>query len=759
MLVSLRRITQVLLVTVLLSMAAMVAGAVYTYRLVPPVPERVVTPDGNVLYTAHDIAAGKVVFQRRSLMDYGTVLGNGAYFGPDFTAEYLERMTALLRAAYAREQYGHGFQDLGPAAQAAVADRVRRELKHSAVQGSTLTVSPTFAAAHREIRQWYADRFVHGDLDAGIAPGTIRLIEEAERFADFSGWTAWFSVANRPGRDYSYTNNWPPDPAAGNTATALNFFWTVATIGIVFLMIGVLLLAYRYVTLEAVTIRAVPDVRRFTPGELQQGILPLFAVAAALFVVQTLAGGYLANAFASRADFYGIFTRLGLHRMAVLPFQALRAVHLDLAVFWVLAMWMASALFLAPFLGGDSTPALGRGARWLAGILVVSVAGSLGGIYLGTLGTLDRWWYWLGSEGLEYVEMGRLWKLGIIVAFALWLWLTGRSLLRRVREPVGHLPRLLVATGGAIALAFLASLAYRPETNFVVTDFWRWWTVHLWVEGVFAFFQLVVTAILLGGMGLVSGGVAAKSIYFEAVLVLLAGILAIGHHYWWVGEPSMWLGVGSVFSTLEIVPLVVLLFHAAEDYIKVRRKGTAFPHRVAFLFIAASGIWQFFGSGVLGLLINFPLVNYYEHGTYLTVAHSHGSFMGGFGFLAIGLTLFCLRYAAPPDRWRERPLAASFWALNIGLVLMLFVSVMPVGFLQLQEAYAHGFAAARSLAFYDQPIVHALMKWRLPGDLLIVLGALVLFREVLRGVWLGLAPRSPAGTAGGNAAARPQPSR
>jgi nitric oxide reductase subunit B len=729
--VTIKAISRVLLVTVLVAMAAMVAGAVYTYRLMPPVPDRVVSTDGSVLYTAPDIVVGKEIFQQRSLMDYGTVLGNGGYFGPDFTAEYLDWMSLLMRDRYARDRHGRRFADVAATDRAAIASRVRDELKRNTFRGGVLTVSPVFAAAHRQIQQRYANRFVRGELGAGIAPGAIRDQEDAYRFTDFVSWTAWFAAGDRPGRDYSYTNNWPYNPAIGNVPTALNFFWTVATIGIIFLALGLLLLVYRFVNLEPLSIAPVPSLDGFVCGPIQHATVPLFAVAAGLFFVQTLAGGYMANAFVSRVDFYGVFGRLGLLRMALLPFQAVRAVHVDLAVLWVVGMWMASALFLVPFLGGANTRALGNGTRWLTAILVLSVVGSLGGIYLGTLGLLGRWWFWLGSEGLEYVEMGRVWKLGIVLAFALWLVLMTRSLWARIREPLGHLPRLVLLSGGAIAAAFLASLVYRPETNFVVTDFWRWWTVHLWVEGIFAFFQLVVTALLLAGMGLITGEVAAKNIYFEAVLVIFAGILAIGHHYWWVGEPSMWLGVGSVFSTLEIIPLVVLLFHAATDYASLRERGPGFPHAVALLFIIASGVWQFFGSGVLGLLINFPLVNYYEHGTYLTVAHAHGSFLGGFGFLAIGLTLFCLRYTTAPSRWRDLPLLGAFWALNLGLMLMLFVSVIPVGFLQLQVVYQDGLVAARSLEFYNQPIVHALMKWRLPGDGLIVLGALALFAEIL----------------------------
>jgi nitric oxide reductase subunit B len=737
MTLSIRFMSRLLAATVLLATAILVVGAVYTYRLMPPVPKRVVTTDGTLVYTGADIAAGKAVFQRRSVMDYGTLLGNGGYFGPDFTAEYLAWMTALMRDRYARDQFDRPFDALPLQAQAAVASRVRRELKHTTYQSGVLTVSPVYAAAHREVQQRYARRFVHGDLEAGIAPGALRTDQEAYRFCDFVSWTAWFAVADRPGRQYSYTSNWPYDPAVGNVPTQLNFFWTVATVGIIFLALGALLVIYRFVALEAIPLAPLPPLRGFTPGPLQKAITPLFVAGAGLFAMQTLAGGYLANAFASRVDFYGMFGRLGLVRMAVLPFPAVRAVHVDLALFWVSLLWMASGLFLAPFLGGANTRRLGIGARWLAAILALSVGGSLVGVYLGTRGFLGRWWFWFGSEGLEYLEMGRAWKLGIILAFALWLGLMASSLWARLRQPMGHLPRLLLLSGGGIALVFLAGLAYRPETNFVVTDFWRWWVVHLWVEGIFVFFQLVITALLLGGMGFISGEMVAKNIYFEAVLVLFAGILSIGHHYWWVGEPAMWLGVGSVFSTLEIIPLVVLLSHAAADYRTLRRQGGAFPHRMALLFIIASGAWQFLGSGVLGLLINFPLVNYYEHGTYLTVAHAHGSFLGGYGFLAIGLALFCLRYAAPPASWRDLPLMGAFWALNLGLGLMLAVSVIPTGFLQLLEVYRNGLVAARALDFYNHPLVHSLMKWRLPGDILLTLGALVLCGEFTRLAWAG----------------------
>ncbi|HYM92139.1 MAG TPA: hypothetical protein VEW91_10945, partial [bacterium] len=151
MTITIKSISRVLMITVLLAVAALMMGAVYTYRLMPPVPDRVVATDGTIVYTGADIAAGKKVFQRRSLMDYGTLLGNGGYFGPDFTAEYLEWMIALMQDRYAREQFGRPFTNLPAPEQAAITSRVGYEWKHSAYRSGAVTVSPVYAAAHREI--------------------------------------------------------------------------------------------------------------------------------------------------------------------------------------------------------------------------------------------------------------------------------------------------------------------------------------------------------------------------------------------------------------------------------------------------------------------------------------------------------------------------------------------------------------------------------------------------------------------------------
>jgi nitric oxide reductase subunit B len=713
--ISLRTLNRIFVAVVALCLAAMFAGTYFTFVGLPPVPDKIATTDGEVLFAYEDITAGKAVFHKYNLMSYGTLLGNGAYYGPDYTAEYLGLVSAELAGR----------------------DRADLELVRSSqvIQG-TLTLPSWWRGVHHRAREHYHDFYVLGNLEAGVGPGTIATAEEAHKFADFIAWASWICLARRPGSDGSYTNNWPYEPALGNTPTPTNLFWTAMTIGIVLVLAVLIVLAYEYVEVEPVPELPAAIPARFNPSEAQRALLPLFVVATGLFLAQVLAGAFIANAFASRLDFYGLFGLLGVERATVLPFSAVRAAHVDLGVFWVLGMWMAAALFLAPFLGGRERSWLKSVTRLMTAMLVIGIVGTVAGIYLAVRNLLGDTWFWLGTEGMEYVDMGRVWKLVIMLGFALWVAALVGWYGRVMRSPSGHIPRILVGMGIAISVAFLPSLAFLPSTHFVLADFWRWWTIHLWVEGIFAFFQVAVTAVVFLNLGLVGRRLATKAVYLEGFLVVIAGTLAVGHHYWWVGEPSFWISIGSIFSTLEVVPLLLLLFHALATYRDIGAHAQARAHRVALWFIIAGAVWQFIGSGVLGLLINFPIVNYYEHGTYLTVAHAHGAMLGGFGFLAIGLMLYGFRFLVPENLWPERPLLWAYHLLNAGLALMLLLSVIPVGLIQLNEAFSSTYDTARSLAFYDRPAIRLLMKLRMPGDTLIILGAALLTLQVVRIWWI-----------------------
>jgi len=690
----------------------MALGTFFTLSGLPPIPKRVEDEKGTLLFTNEDIQAGKEVFLKYNLMSYGTLLGNGAYYGPDYTAEYLNFVSKKIREFVPEET---------------------EKVRNIQMVDGILRLPNWWAEVHSAARSYYENFYVNGNPAAGIGQGTIPTVKEARHFTDFIAWSAFISIMDNPQSDGSYTNNWPYEPNLGNVPTPKNLFWTTATIAIVLFLAALIVIAFEYLKLESIPDLPVigqPGTQEILPA--QRAVIPLFAIATLLFLIQTFAGGYIANAFASREDFYGIFQMIGLERSVVFPFAAIRSIHVDLGVLWVIGMWMAAALFLAPFLGGKARPWVKNATRALTIIICISVVGSLIGIYLATRDMLGGCWFWLGTEGMEYVDMGRIWKLGITAAFGLWIVLMLGWYGSVMKQQSGHIQRVLVGIGIGISAAFLPSLFFLPDSHFVLADFWRWWTVHLWVEGIFAFFQVTALATVFFSLNLVDKETVTKSIYLEGFLVVVAGSFAIGHHYWWIGEPSFWISNGSIFSTLEVIPLFMLLFHALSSYRKLRAESIQFPHRVALLFLAASAVWQFIGSGVLGLILNFPIINYYEHGTYLTVAHAHGSFLGGFGFLAIGLMLYSLRFTVSESHWPNRFLHWSFYLLNIGLLLMLAVSVVPVGLIQIFEAFSNTFHASRELAFYQQGVVQLLMKLRMPGDTLIILGAFLLAFQILK---------------------------
>jgi nitric oxide reductase subunit B len=416
-----------------------------------------------------------------------------------------------------------------------------------------------------------------------------------------------------------------------------------------------------------------------------------------------------------------------------LPFAIAKTWHIDLGVLWIATLWIGAGLFLPPLLSGYEPERQQTMIHALLGALVVVVVGGLSGIWLGAHGYIDGALWWIvGNEGLEYLEVGKLWQFGLLVGFVGWAALVARGFRPLLdREPRYGLAHMILYAGGSIGLLFVAGFLFTPKTNIAVTEFWRWWVVHMWVEGAFEFFIVAVVGLTLVSMNLLSKRSAEKAVLFEALFVMGTGVIGVSHHYWWIGMPDLWVPIGSVFSTLELIPLVFILFEAINEYRAMATAGEAFPYSLPFAFIVASGVWNFVGAGVLGFFINLPLVNYYEHGTYLTVGHAHAAMFGAFGFLALGMATYMLRIAVRSSHWSARRLRAAFWLWNVGLVLMVFVSVLPVGFLQLETAFAGTYDAARSLAFYERPVVQALFWARLPGDTLLILGTVVFGYDVV----------------------------
>ncbi|WP_018258764.1 nitric-oxide reductase large subunit [Halomicrobium katesii] len=728
-------IAKIIAVVFVFNLIVMGGGAWLAYQSAPPIPDEVVGPDGDTIVTGQEIRDGKKAFQKDGLMNHGSILGNGAYYGQDYTADTLDLKVQHMRDYYAQKRHDSAYEALESDEQAAVADVVERDLDGE-YGGGPIEYSAAEAYAHEQVRQEYVERYHEGDHERGVPVDMIDSEEAARQFADFALWTAWFSHTDRPDGDHSYTNDWPFQPGAGNDATAAAMTWSVIAMVLLVAGAGFGVWLYKSISLPEPSAKgiSVPE-----PGDVkvfpsQRAALRFVPVAAGLFLAQVLLGGLLAHFYIERAGFFGVEEIFGVHILQLLPFAIAKTWHIDLGILWIAATWLGAGLFLPPLLTGHEPDRQSTYVNGLLAAIVVVVVGGLGGIWLGSKGYIDGglWWI-LGNEGLEYLEVGKLWQFGILAGFLIWAVLSVRGLKPLLdREPSYGLAHMILYAGGSIALLFTAGFLFTPDTNIAVTEFWRWWVVHMWVEGAFEFFIVAIIGLTLVSMNLLKRRSAEKAVMLQALLVMSTGVIGVSHHYWWIGMPDIWVPIGSVFSTLELIPLVFILYEALSQYRAMTGAGESFPYRLPFMFIIASGVWNFVGAGVLGFFINLPLINYYEHGTYLTVGHAHAAMFGAFGFLALGMVTYMLQIAIEPDRWDGTWLRYAFWCWNVGLALMVFVSVLPVGFLQLEAIFTGSYAAGRSLPFYNQPLVQTLFWARLPGDTLMVLGTVIYAADIVR---------------------------
>lgn len=692
-----------------------------TYQKQPPIPGRVSGPGGAVLFTRGDIMGGMNIFQRYGMMEYGSVYGHGAYLGPDFTADYLHRSAeSLLRRYQATPQPG-----------VSAVDRIAAELHQNTYDAGTDTLawSDARATAHRELVTHYQGFFNEAKPHGGMQAKWIPNAEEVRKLAAFFAWTAWTGATNRPGENYSYTNNWPPEPLAGNHVTANAVAWSV--ISIIGLLGGtgiILFLFGRYDWLgwdqerHPIKFRPVGEVP-LTPA--QRVVIWFLLVTSILFLLQTFLGGLAAHYRAEPGGFYGFDTS------RLLPYNIARTWHLQLAIFWVSASYLATGIFLVPLIAGREP----RGQAGLAIFLLVAVAivvfGSMAGEYAsvqGWIGKTNSSWFWLGHQGWEYLDLGRIWQILLIVGLFVWVFILWRGLRGALRTShLGGMPWLLFYAALAIPAFYAVGLLTSPNKGFLITDFWRFWVVHLWVEDFLELFTTVVVAYMFVLMGMVREKTAIRVIYLDIILYSLGGVIGTMHHLYFSGAPAAHMALGATFSAMEVIPLLLLTLEAW-GFMKSGQQsiaGQLYLHRWSVWFLVAVGVWNFFGAGVFGFLVNLPFVSYYEIGTNLTANHAHAAMMGVYGMLAVGLLLFCLRYQMQPDKWSDGAAALSFWSLNLGLAWMAFANLFPVGIAQLYDALNQGYWHARSLEFITQRWVNWLEWARLPGDMLFIFGGAV----------------------------------
>ncbi len=703
----------------------------------PPIPDKVVDTAGNVLFTGEDIVAGQGIFQKFGLMDVGSVFGHGAYNGPDFSAQYLhqEAETALEKESQAKFQ--KGFSQLTVGQQGELKGSLAEDLKKNRYdpQSKTLTYTDTQVEGYKANIKLFDTEFGSG----GKLPLPANYIgDEKERtnLTRFFAWAAWACSTNRPGKDFTYTNNWPPEQLVGNTPNAAIFFWSAMSLIMLVGGIGFtqfLLSAFPGLGWSPDGTSLKDNVKSFIPFRSQTSIYPYFIVVVLLFLFQTAFGVVTAHYIVEAGGLYGIDIR------NILPYSITRSWHLQLSIFWIATAWLAAGMFMATMLSKNE-PA---GQHWLVKALFVAIlivaVGSICGEWMGIKNMLGSLWFWFGHQGWEYLELGRFWQILLTVGMVLWAFIVFRSISPLLKgQDKGGLPYMLLYGVIAIPLFFSFGMMYHPGTNFAVADFWRWWVVHLWVEGIFELYTTIIVAYFFCSLGMVSERSALSVIYVDIILYLGSGIIGIGHHYYWTAQPAINMALGAMFSALEVVPLTLLTMEAWKFVHLAKVEGSIknFSHYWAMMFLIAVGFWNFLGAGVFGFLINTPIVSYYEHATYLTSNHGHAALMGVYGMLAVAAVLFCTRYLMKEDAWSNKLCGISFWSLNVGLLLMLILNIFPAGVIQMLESYTNGFWSARSYEFIHSSKFQIFTWLRIIGDVTFVVGGIFpLVLLVLRGAF------------------------
>lgn len=713
------------------------------YKMAPPIPVKVVTPDGKVLFTGQDIKDGQNVWQSLGGQEIGTVWGHGAYIAPDWSADWLHKEALYILNKLSMYQDGVLYKDLSEERQAFLKISLQKDLRKNTYDAATgiLTVSELRAEAIASNSKFYAGLFTDDkDLanlrDAYSIP--LNSIKDPARLPllnSFFFWISWACVTQRPGQEITYTNNWPAEELVGNRPSGSLLLWTGFSVIVLIAGIGLMVWYYaRRRDEQPETVPLIFPLLKEVQTPSQKATVKYFWIVSALLLVQVIMGVITAHYGVEGQAFYGI------PLAKFLPYSVSRTWHIQIAIFWIATSWLATGLYYAPAISGIEPKFQKLGVNFLFGALLLIVVGSLAGQWMGVmqkLGFIQNFWF--GHQGYEYVDLGRFWQIFLFVGLIIWLLLMGRAIwpaLKKKSESRSLLILFLISTI-AIAAFYGAGLMWGRQTNLAVAEYWRWWVVHLWVEGFFEVFAAVVVAFLFVRLQLLKSSTATTAVLFSTIVFLSGGILGTFHHLYFTGTPTAVMALGATFSALEVVPLVLMGFEAW-DNVKLSRstswiKAYKWP---VYCFISVA-FWNLVGAGIFGFLINPPIALYYMQGLNTTAVHGHTALFGVYGMLGIGLMLFVLRDLDKEAVWNERWIKFSFWSINIGLAAMVILSVLPIGMAQTVASVKEGLWYARSAEFLHQPAIHTLKWMRVFGDTIFAVGtvALAWFIFGLKGGW------------------------
>lgn len=724
-----RRLWLMLTAVIVFSFAILGWIGVRIYQEMPPIPERVVTTDGTTMIEEGAIVAGQHVWQTMGGMEVGSIWGHGSYVAPDWTADYLHRESLYVLERWAEDEFQTPYGDLLPERQAQLSGRLEAMMRENTYdpETGTLTIDPLRQEAFEANLAHYLEVFQQGNPDYAIPRDAVPDAERVRKMVSFFFWTSWAAVTNRPDQELSYTSNWPHEPLVGNRPSGETVVWTGVSVILLLAGIGGMVWWYAAYNDEHDT-KLRPDedpLRSWAATPSQKATYAYFWVVSALILVQMLLGVVTAHYGVEGDSFYGF------PLSDWLPYSVTRTWHVSLGVLWIATSWLAAGLFIGPLVSGREP----RGQRALVyvllGALVVVVVGSSAGQYMSIMNQMsDRSAFYLGHQGYEYLDLGRVWQIALFVGLLLWLFLVARAIMPvfrgQLRPGEWSLLAVLLMSAVAIGLFYGFGLMYGRHSHLSMVEYWRWWVVHLWVEGFFEVFATAVIAFFFARLGLVQPKLAAMATLLSATIFLAGGILGTCHHLYWSGTPTVALAYGSVFSALEVVPLVLVAYSALGDLRMSTATTWTRQYRWPIYFFVATAFWNMVGAGLFGFMINPPIALYYMQGLNTTPVHSHAALFGVYGMLGIGLMLMCLRALTPGKIWRDGPIRFAFWAMNIGLFTMCVLSLLPVGLMQTWASVNVGYWYARSPEFLQTPLMETLRWMRVPGDTIFAAGELVL---------------------------------
>lgn len=334
----------------------------------------------------------------------------------------------------------------------------------------------------------------------------------------------------------------------------------------------------------------------------------------------------------------------------VIPFNTARATHTNLLVMWLLAGFMGSAYYIIPEEAGRELIYPKLAYVQLIAFVTVGV--------IAIIGFHFNWW-----EGRKFLEIPRPLDYLVVVDVLLFIYLIGGTIWKGKRF-----------TTTAMVLFFgllMSALLYLPgminTDNQTHDSYWRWWVVHLWVEGVWELIMGAILSFLLIKLTGVDREVIEKWLYVIVGFTFLSGILGTGHHYYYIGTPRYWLMIGGIFSALEPLAFFAMAMYAIT---MAKKGGKQVDNKMALHWTIGCSIMSFFGAGFLGFAHTWPSVNMYTHGTLVTAMHGHAAFWGAYAMLILAIIIYAMPKLTGRNVQDTTMSYFAFWTSNVGMVAM-----------------------------------------------------------------------------------------